>query len=1338
MRSNHFFKSILLVLVFFLTGIAAFNGSQILADQSKDEAAGALKSLLKLQAGKVLNRIDNDPNRKSQAFVVRIPDSDLSAMVFKNKDSWYAGITFDIQRISSGRILTDIYEDLAKLFGTPELKTLTIVIGEKQGTISFDTLPKALQDSLANFKDHNDFGEEQPQVTFAEGISFFGSIAPPSKGALQTVSRAILLGSKLDSDLRISGRVGDEILTELLKKCRVSQEDSKDDKKEKFTIQDLSLRVELPDLIPVPFSLMKKETARKIFFLEFSKTFMSVSFEKDDIKLGAGRGVTISLLGKDYTIASDLTITEKGDSKKDPQWTVAMAGLIEFKSPVVIIPPLLKLHAVELKGSFSSDFVATQTEAMVDVGIDTTISLGNSGKFVAGVMAEASQGGKEAELKSIELSLKQDGKGKLLAFSDIPGVKSIPMINEFTIKDVSIGISPRDEVPDLYLTGTMGWKRGKSQYQFALWEKDASFFLMARASDFVLSEVLGVKIGADTLDSIKMPDALLVLSSPDPDAKPVKISELPSRLQTVFKGFTTEDDKVPTVSDGIALMTKFDINTMTGEIQKFLKTVGLQGLGIDGGIVFSGSISGLLEGQPRLEVSMQLNGFHFPDKQPFDFLISFKDASAKLFVRVDVPAMVFQIGLGSNLNVDMPRIGQGKSDSLTFGGEFYLNVCAVGYGVRVGGYRDGDWNNPFGIGNLTLTDTAFIFGIDGEGALEVGFGSGFSIKGLENRAKTNNKCLTPEEKKKMAETLMNRENASATPVVTKDISEKIGGVVNFIIARPPIPKKLAFYFNCSKSGFLPLLEANESLLQGIIAGPGVQEFAKLLPEAEKKATLDILKQLEKTSLIDLFKLRDLPLPLIDFEDLVVYFSTPGAILPGFKEISGLGFSLQGKSFLSLLGKRYSLNESEITLTLSKGLILKSSGPVLDFGPFKMSDNIIDIHAGIPIIHGDDVPHFTISGNGQMLFYAGSVLAHLGLDSIILSASADFGPFGKTSFEARSQGKDLLHPTDFTFNSQLSVDVNGGIKEEVKKQLLGTTQKELTNAKSVYDKALAAVKKLNQDIDKARQDALKRQETVSQALIDAQQLHVDALQKTYDALAGQLKDFESKWYKRKAAGLIRLAMKPVAADLDAARQLLEKSKSAAAAAQSMVDLDPVVAGLLLTRTAAVSYLDVADVSLRALQDLQNQLTKGVDTLLATVFNEKNLTIRKLELSAATIKQGGEVSMDQDMTVFGTDIKENFKLTGNDIKAVIIEITNKVTAPIIEAVKSDFHDRAAAAKQAFNPDDIAIKPGDISTVVQAVAMPGTAAPEAKTQKSSVKIMLPKKLDFGSEIGVINLDK
>ena len=254
MRSNHFLKSILLVIVFFLTGITAFNGNIILADQAKDDAAGALKSLLRLQADKVLNRIDNDPNNKSKAFVVRIPDSDLSAMVFKNKDSWYAGITFDIQRISSARILTDIYDDLSKLFGTPELKTLTLVIGEKQGTVSFDTLPKALQDSLANFKDHNDFGEEQPQVTFAEGVSFFGSIAPPSKGALQTVARAVLLGSKLDSDLRISGRVGGEILTALLKKCKVNQDDSKTDKK--FTIQALSLRIELPNLIPAPFSLM--------------------------------------------------------------------------------------------------------------------------------------------------------------------------------------------------------------------------------------------------------------------------------------------------------------------------------------------------------------------------------------------------------------------------------------------------------------------------------------------------------------------------------------------------------------------------------------------------------------------------------------------------------------------------------------------------------------------------------------------------------------------------------------------------------------------------------------------------------------------------------------------------------------------------------------------------------------------------------------------------------------------------------------------------------------------------------------------------------------------------
>lgn len=1329
-----FHASFLLTLFVSLIVIDLFN--PLCADVSKADAAAKVVSLLRLGGQAALNKIDNDPNPKCKAFSVALPGTNLKAIAFYGQNSWYAAVDFDIEKLEHGKkILTDVYESMSKFLETPELKSLTLVVGEKNGVFPFDALPQSLQNSLANYKDHNKYAEEQKQVTFSQGVNLYASITPASSGPLAAIQRVVLLGGSVEGEVRLSGSVGFDLLTKVLKSGKVAQDASSGSTSDKPKPEDLKFRLELPNLVPPPFSFMNKQAAKKLFFMELTKTFLDISFQKGQLVLGGGRGVIVSILGKEFTVACDLTLTEKKSSGHDSQFDIALAGSIDLPSPQVVFPPLLKLHTLTLKGSYSSDFSATDTEKVLDMGVDAVVSLGSSGKYSSGIMAEITREHGETSLKSIELNLKQDGKGNLLSFGDIPGAKDIPFIREFTIKDVAIGICPANDIPSLYLSGTMGWKRGGSSYQFALWEKDASFFLMARASDFVLSKILGMKFGTDVLDAVKMPDALLVLSSPNSNAKPVRFSELPSRLKSVFKGFETGAAAVPVCSDGIALMTKLDVDTMKGPFLKFNKEFGLDGMGMKGEVILAGSLVGLLEDQPKVELSVSLTGFHFPDKQPLGCIVSLKSADVKFFLRVDVPATAVQVGLRSDLNVAVPRVGSGSSDSMTFAGELYLNVCSVGYGVRVGAFRTGDWNDPFGIGNLKLTDTALLFGIDGEGALEVGFGGGFSVKGLENRARVNNACLTPDEKKELVAGLM--DNASAPAKVTKDISEKIGGVVNCIIARPPIPKKIAFYFSCTKAGLMPVLEANESLLQGIIAGPGTNEFVKLLPESEKKVCQDILSRIAKTSLIDLFKLRDLPLPLIDLEDMVVYFSTPGASLPGFKEINGMGFSIKGKTFLTLLGRRYSLNETEITLTLSQGLILKCSGPVFDLGALKMSDTGIDLHAGIPVLHGSDVPHFTISGKGQLLFYKGDLLMHLGLDGIVVSASADFGPFGKTSFEARSQGKDLLHATDFTFASHLALDVHGGIQEEVKKQFLGSMQGELSDAKNTYDKALAAVKKLNQDIQKARQDALKRQERVSDALIAAQQKHVDALQAAYDALNAQLDDCQKKWWKRKTAGLIRLAMKLVAADLDASRAVLEKAKSAVAGAQSMVDLDPVVAGLLITRTAAVAALNVADVILRGLQGLQDQLLKGVNELLKTAFSEQNLTIRKLDLSAATIKSGGELKFDQDMTIYGMVIQDSVKITGNDLHAVQMEILKKITDPIIDAVKSEYQRIAAEAKTSFKPEDIDVKPGDIVTVVQA-ALPGTPMTAVKPVSKPVRVQIPQKLDFGKALGVIDLKK
>jgi Ricin-type beta-trefoil lectin domain/Tectonin domain len=598
-----------------------------------------------------------------------------------------------------------------------------------------------------------------------------------------------------------------------------------------------------------------------------------------------------------------------------------------------------KKKATELKIVFGVTVNST------DVG-DLTGALG---------LTTIKEGASKPRVKEVFMQFDGDAKVGGLNLADIRPLRNIPIVNEIAINGLGIGMSEtagNSEGLDFYLYSGLTWTKPDIKGQLAVMKRGRDFYVMSRVTDFSVKKVVDSLPGSEALDafskpleSFEMPNAMLVFSTAAGDSGrggALNLSDLPTQIQTMFNGIVGSSGKVPLYGDGISIIAGIDLS----KDENLKNAVADLGISTTDPLVMGGSLGGFESGKIKVAFFLDIPTIEFPKKNDKDYemndVISVNNAGGQFFISIDAVGPVFKTGIRANLEMSLPRVGgEGKEpDIVAVGGDFYLNIDAVGVGVRFAGYVNGDWHDPLGFEGITLKETAILVGTDVSGGLELGLGTTLSFalvddKGKAKSVKTNDfkKVFDKGELKERLKELQAQMETGEVKTKEVDIS---AGFIIAINTTPalgiPVPKKLGFAFKNSELSLPNTIDIFDLFLKGLMTGPAQQELLNSTPVGSaQREVLNVLidgfndgnwvPASQKVQMV-----APVPLDVIYFKNVDIFFATPGAILPGYAALDGnIGLRLGGELWVTdLEGKNdKKVVDAIIDLTLNG----------LDFGKF---------------------------------------------------------------------------------------------------------------------------------------------------------------------------------------------------------------------------------------------------------------------------------------------------------------------------------------------------------------------------------------------------------------------
>ncbi len=598
-----------------------------------------------------------------------------------------------------------------------------------------------------------------------------------------------------------------------------------------------------------------------------------------------------------------------------------------------------KKKATELKIVFGVTVNST------DVG-DLTGALG---------LTTIKEGASKPRVKEVFMQFDGDAKVGGLNLADIRPLRNIPIVNEIAINGLGIGMSEtagNSEGLDFYLYSGLTWTKPDIKGQLAVMKRGRDFYVMSRVTDFSDKKVVDTLPGSEALDafsgpleSFEMPNAMLVFSTAAGDSGrggALNLSDLPTQIQTMFNGIVGSSGKVPLYGDGISIIAGIDLS----KDENLKNAVADLGISTSSPLVMGGSLGGFESGKIKVAFFLDIPTIEFPKKNDKDHemndLISVNNAGGQFFISIDAVGPVFKTGIRANVEMSLPRVGgEGKEpDIVAVGGDFYLNIDAVGVGVRFAGYVNGDWHDPLGFEGITLKETAILVGTDVSGGVEIGLGTTLSFalvddKGKAKAVKTND-FKKVFDKGELEARLKELQAQMATgEVETKEVDISAGFIIA-INTTPalgiPVPKKLGMAFKNSEISLPNTIDIFDLFLKGLMTGPAQQELLESTPKGSpQREVLNVLidgfndgKWVPASQKVQM--VAPVPLDVIYFKNVDIFFATPGAILPGYAALDGnIGLRLGGELWVTdLEGKNdKKVVDAVIDLTLNG----------LDFGKF---------------------------------------------------------------------------------------------------------------------------------------------------------------------------------------------------------------------------------------------------------------------------------------------------------------------------------------------------------------------------------------------------------------------
>lgn len=677
----------------------------------------------------------------------------------------------------------------------------------------------------------------------------------------------------------------------------------------------------------------------------------------------------LALPGRKLTLLGTVTLNS------DPAKGLEFKGTSQLDWPSAFGVSFVNMSHIGFTGSSKTDAKGKQAISLI---LNSGVRIG-----AARVQGQTKLVLANGEIADFELGLPEGVKiGGLPVFNTIPG------INDLAFRHVKIS--------GLGVYGEVVWKPLNLTTQFAIVRaRDGQLGAIIRVKDVTLGTLS--KDIPEPFASLKLPTTAMTFAAKN--MLGLTRQTLPPGIQPILDGIVDRPDGRLPISEGINIIAAVGERDFPKPLHKIVKDIGVFDA-LDGPLILAGKIPDHRVGKKQITLYASLPALNLPKNQPLGRIVSFDQTQADFFIRGNPLAQVFQVGAAGNLTVSVPHLDDPKKvDKLRFRGEVYANIDPVSPAgsFKVAGTMQGKWRNPLGLNNFAFENPAFLVGFDGEAAVEFGIGGN-----MEFAARNKQKLSYG------ADFLLNLNFSSTIPA----------------------PKKLGVRFKMSKSSPIALLEIGDALMRGVLTGPMASAVTLALPADARKAVQKFQADMKKGSLLDLMKVDQLPIPLVQYRDIDLYFATPGAYIPGReKTLNGIGMVVAGKAELTMMGKVHRLAEVDTRLTLLEGLKIYGKLPAISLGPLKLGPSVVDIAATF-----DAPPHFKIRGSSYLLGTSEVLDINLSKDKIAFFYDRNLGPVIKLRVDAKTIGKDLLGSRDFTVNVSTTTDIDKVITGTVLPQL----------------------------------------------------------------------------------------------------------------------------------------------------------------------------------------------------------------------------------------------------------------------------------------------------------------
>lgn len=1068
-------------------------------------------------------------------------------------------------------------------------------------------------------------------------------------------------------------------------------------------------KVYFPAVTPQPFASMDASSAKKVLYQTFSPSCLHIERDRTEKAWSVigNRVARVWILNRIFDISNDLSISYSSTATGKEFHVVNKGSLNISQNPLRLLDGLLTLKELHMLGELQ--LVRETRKAPEKPGkshanhVDLNVYLGGKGDvgdlhdMDLTLNVAVDRKGGSTNIREIGVSLTGD-----LPLSKLPMLGQIPLVDEIVLKEASIGVGlGEDEGPDAYLAGALEWKdfTGEAALLMKTLNGSPQFLFMTRQENFSLRHVLeacpdkAIPLGTkgildqslEIFDTFALPKMVLMLSSiggKDAKAARLKLADMPDRIQHLFDGIVTEaDGKIPLSDDGISIIGAWDMDAVNqiiqcNTLQEVWDDLGvgkeMKRLALNSPLIVAGSVGGFRHGTLRAGIYVQLPELKFPGQGPLEHLMTFDSATQSFFLRLDLASFCIQGGVRGELKIQFPQLNDvDDKDETRWGGELYLNIDAVSTGLHLGAYRDGEWRNPLGLGNIAFTDTAVMVGVDSNMSLEMGLGGGI-ILDLPDGKSAFPSLLHPEESVHHLSQMMNGKTKQA---VAEALDPKQGHVTRLkygagamlgltYLEEIVVPTKLALFYQADKIGPLWLLEYYDSLLRGFLTGPAAEgilkEAGKVMGDAaykDFKYAFDVYKN--QPNIVQMLHVDEMPLGQIEYGDLLVYFATPGAAIPGFPDIDGMGLKLRGKVNIVFFGT-HELTGVDHRISLNDGFFLAGELGDLDLKFLSFKNARAEIHLGIPGLHPNC--HFQIQGDTQFLADKAHALMEIRPLGVTIELERDLKPFLDVKFTLENDlklEKLLSQPADvvdFTVRGEMKHEsLQKIIQDAVVDGMMSSLSDDLNKAENGLKDAEATVKswkgKISDARAKARRDMIRAR---MEAKRTAEAAH-KGIDNVLDRARNRLKDtFKSVLNKLhlgnvydKLNGAEKSAYNGFKSTLDHIDKTLIGGMDALNNTFEVpVDLDPRVQFAKAQYYLSLGALEVAYHTVHAARLANDTGKDALHDVVTNRFLQEPVEVRHFLLEA-TSHRSGRFTCSVDMTVLGKKETFDFQITADEL-------------------------------------------------------------------------------------------